>query len=121
MARILIIEDSMIQSRIMSHILEGHGHEVICVTDGLEGITKAQDITPDLILLDVVMPEMDGFRTTRQLVKNSKTSNIPIIIVSAKDKESDRVWGLRQGASDYIGKPIQESVLIGKVNTLLHA
>ena len=74
---------------------------------------------PDLILMDVVMPGMNGFQAARSISTNPETNEIPIIIVSTKDQETDRMWGLRQGAKDYVTKPAQESELMGKINTLL--
>lgn len=121
MARILIVDDSPTEIHILSTILEKLGHAVSAAADGAEGIQKAREEKPDLILMDVVMPGMNGFQATRQLSKDVDTAHIPIIIVTTKDQETDRVWGLRQGAKDYVTKPVGEGELIDKVNALLGA
>ncbi len=119
MAQILIVDDSPTEVHVLSSILEKGGHTVLTASSGEEGITQAKDSKPDLILMDVVMPGMNGFQATRQLSKDPETSHIPIIIVTTKDQETDRVWGMRQGAKDYVTKPINEAMLIEKINALL--
>jgi twitching motility two-component system response regulator PilH len=119
MAQILIVDDSPTEVHILSTMLENSGHTVISASNGEEGIAQAKEAKPDLILMDVVMPGMNGFQATRQLSKDAETAEIPIIIVTTKDQETDRVWGLRQGAKDYVTKPIEEAVLSEKINALL--
>jgi twitching motility two-component system response regulator PilH len=119
MAQILIVDDSPTEVHILSSMLEKGGHTVITASNGEEGIAQARAAKPDLILMDVVMPGMNGFQATRQLSKDAETAEIPIIIVTTKDQETDRVWGLRQGAKDYVTKPIDEAVLSEKINALL--
>jgi twitching motility two-component system response regulator PilH len=119
MAQILIVDDSPTEVHILSSMLEKNGHTVITASNGEEGIAQARAAKPDLILMDVVMPGMNGFQATRQLTKDAETAEIPIIIVTTKDQETDRVWGLRQGAKDYVTKPIEEAVLSEKINALL--
>ncbi len=119
MARILVVDDSPTELHVLKGVLEKNGHEAITAQSGEEGIEKAKAEKPDLILMDVVMPGLNGFQVTRSLTKDMATENIPIIIVSTKDQETDRVWGLRQGAKDYLTKPVEESVLIEKINALL--
>lgn len=119
MAQILIVDDSPTEVHILSSMLEKSGHTVITASNGEEGIAQARAAKPDLILMDVVMPGMNGFQATRQLTKDAETAEIPIIIVTTKDQETDRVWGLRQGAKDYVTKPIDEAVLSEKINALL--
>lgn len=119
MAQILIVDDSPTEIHVLSSILEKMGHTVLTAENGEDGIAKAKENRPDLILMDVVMPGMNGFQATRQLTKDPETSSIPIIIVTTKDQETDRVWGLRQGAKDYLTKPVEEAVLVDKVNALL--
>lgn len=119
MAQILIVDDSPTEVHILSSMLEKGGHTVISASNGEEGIAQAKSAKPDLILMDVVMPGMNGFQATRQLSKDAETAEIPIIIVTTKDQETDRVWGLRQGAKDYVTKPIEEAVLSEKINALL--
>lgn len=119
MAQILIVDDSPTEIHVLSSILQKMGHTVMTAENGEAGITAAKESKPDLILMDVVMPGMNGFQATRQLTKDSETADIPIIIVTTKDQETDRVWGLRQGAKDYLTKPVEEAMLVEKVNSLL--
>jgi twitching motility two-component system response regulator PilH len=121
MAQILIVDDSPTEIHVLSTILTKLGHSVSTAENGEAGIAKAKADKPDLILMDVVMPGMNGFQATRQLTKDSETANIPIIIVTTKDQETDRVWGLRQGAKDYLTKPVEEAMLVEKVNGLIGA
>lgn len=119
MARVLIIDDSPTEVYVLQNILENNGFTVISADNAEEGIAMANSNKPDLILMDVVMPGMNGFQATRALTKDPETAHIPIIIVTTKDQETDRVWGLRQGAKDYISKPVTEDDLINKVRALL--
>lgn len=119
MAQILIVDDSPTEVHVLSSILEKLGHSVVTAENGELGIEKAKQIKPALILMDVVMPGMNGFQATRQLTRDPETSHIPVIIVTTKDQETDRVWGLRQGAKDYLTKPVDEAMLTEKVNSLL--
>ncbi|MGD8555720.1 MAG: response regulator [Chromatiales bacterium] len=119
MATILIVEDSQTERQVLRKMLENGGHLVIAATDGLEGIAMARQNKPDLILMDVVMPGQNGFQTTRQLSRDPRTQQIPIIIVTTKDQETDRVWAKRQGASDYLVKPVSEKQLLPIINSLL--
>ena len=88
---------------------------------GEAGIEKAKETLPDLVLMDVVMPGMNGFQATRKITKGKETAGIPVIICTTKDQETDRVWGMRQGASDYITKPVQEADLLAKIKSALGA
>lgn len=119
MAQVLIVDDSPTEVHVLSSMLEKGGHTVLTASNGEEGIAQAKSAKPDLILMDVVMPGMNGFQATRQLTKDPETADIPIVIVTTKDQETDRVWGLRQGAKDYVTKPIDEATLIEKINALL--
>ena len=121
MARILIIEDSPTDARVFTTLLEKNGHEVIAAGSAEDGIAAAKKEKPDLVLMDVILPGMNGFQATRALTRDPDTANIPIIIVSTKGMETDRVWGLRQGARDYIVKPPNERDLIDRIATLLGA
>ena len=87
--------------------------------DGAQGVERAKSELPDIILMDVVMPNLNGFQATRQLSKDADTSHIPVIIVTTKDQETDKVWGKRQGAKDYIVKPPREQDLIERINALV--
>lgn len=120
MARILIVDDSPTEVHVLQSILEKHGHAVESVNTAEAGIEKAKaPPKPDLILMDVVMPGMNGFQATRAISKDPESQDIPIIIVSTKDQETDRVWGMRQGAKEYIAKPVDENDLINKIKSIL--
>ncbi|RLA37650.1 MAG: response regulator [Gammaproteobacteria bacterium] len=119
MANILIVDDSPTQVANLSKILEPKGHKINVATNGEEGIAAARAQNPDLILMDVVMPGLNGFQATRKLSRDPETEDIPIILVSTKDQETDRIWGLRQGARGYLVKPPDEAELIKLINELL--
>ncbi|HFD80125.1 MAG TPA: response regulator [Gammaproteobacteria bacterium] len=119
MALILIVDDSPTEAHVLKGMLEKNGFETATAENGSEGIERAREIKPDLILMDVVMPGLNGFQATRQLTRDSETSDIPVIIVTTKDQETDRVWGLRQGAKDFLTKPVSEKNLMGKINAVL--
>ncbi len=119
MTRILIVDDSPTQVKMLSKILADQGFEVITAEDGALGVEKAVSEKPDLVLMDVVMPNLNGFQATRQITKNPETSHIPVIMLSSKDQETDRVWAERQGASDYIIKPPNEADLLKTIKSLL--
>jgi twitching motility two-component system response regulator PilH len=121
MARILVVDDSPTETFRFREILQRHGHEVIEASNGADGVAVARAEVPDLILMDVVMPGMNGFQATRQITRGAETSHIPVVIVSTKDQETDRVWGKRQGARDYLTKPIDEAALMQVIRQLLSA
>jgi len=121
MAQILIVDDSPTEAHILKGMLEKNGFEIETAENGTEGIERAKELKPDLILMDVVMPGLNGFQATRQLTKSSETADIPVIIVTTKDQETDRVWGLRQGAKDFLVKPVTEKILMEKINAILAA
>lgn len=121
MTQILIVDDSPTETHILKGILEKHGFQTETAENGTEGVERAKEIKPDLILMDVVMPGLNGFQATRQLTKDPATANIPVIIVTTKDQETDRLWGMRQGAKDFVTKPVSEKNLMDKVNTALAA
>ncbi|MFV2058665.1 MAG: PleD family two-component system response regulator [Thiohalomonadales bacterium] len=119
MTSILIVDDSPTEIHVLRTMLEKNGYNVSSASSGEEGIEKAKTEHPDMILMDVVMPGMNGFQAARQITGNPETSSIPVIIVSTKDQETDKVWGLRQGAKDYITKPAVEKELIAKISNIL--
>lgn len=119
MANILIVDDSPTEIHVLKTMLEKNGFDVCTANSGEEGIEKAKSEQPDMILMDVVMPGMNGFQASRQISSDPETSSIPIIIVSTKNQETDKMWGLRQGAKDYIAKPAKEKELISKINEIL--
>lgn len=111
MARILIVDDSPSQLMSIRRLVEKLGHEAITAEDGSEGVDKARSELPDLILMDVVMPNLNGFQATRAITRDDHTRHIPVIMVTTKDQETDRAWGMRQGARAYLSKPFSESQL----------
>jgi twitching motility two-component system response regulator PilH len=121
MAQVLIVDDSPTEAHVLKGMLEKNGFEIEIAESGAEGIERAKAFKPDLVLMDVVMPGLNGFQATRQLTKDPETSGIPVIIVTTKDQETDRVWGLRQGAKDFLTKPVSEQRLMEKVNAALTA
>ena len=121
MAKVLIVDDSPTEVHVLQTMLTKNGHEVVVATTGEDGVAMAEKENPDLILMDVVMPGMNGFQATRQISKNEDTASIPVIMVTTKDQETDKVWAMRQGAKDYIVKPVKEKALIEHVNMVLSA
>jgi twitching motility two-component system response regulator PilH len=119
MARILIVDDSEVQLYALRKVLEDCGHEVFTAENGPDGIALAVSEQPELILMDVVMPEMSGFQATRKLSRMPETSKIPVVFVTTKDQDSDRIWGMRQGAADYITKPVDKKLLLATIKRLL--
>ena len=119
MARILIVDDSPSQLLGMKRIVEKLGHEAITAEDGAAGVEAAKASLPDLILMDVVMPNLNGFQATRAISKEPSTAQIPVVLVTTKDQETDKVWGMRQGAKAYITKPFTENQLVEIINSLL--
>jgi twitching motility two-component system response regulator PilH len=119
MTHILIIDDSPTEVHVFRNMLKNHDIEVSVAINGEEGIEKAIEIKPDCILMDVVMPGKNGFQATRDLSRNPATSAIPVIIITTKDQETDKIWGMRQGARDYIVKPAIERDLIESINKVL--
>ncbi len=119
MARILVVDDSPTETEAFRQILEKNGHEVLNATNGADGVALAHQEKPDLILMDIVMPGLNGFQATRQLTRSQETKHIPVVIVTTKDQETDRVWGKRQGASGYLVKPVTEQRLSAEIDALL--
>lgn len=115
MARILIIDDSPTETFRFKEILTKHGFVTVEATNGADGVTLAKAEQPDLILMDVVMPGVNGFQATRQITRDPQTKHIPVVIVSTKDQATDRLWGKRQGAKDYLIKPVDEDLLINTI------
>lgn len=119
MARILIVDDSPTETYRFKEILERHGHKVLEASNGADGVAVARAELPDLVLMDVIMPGINGFQATRQITKGAETAHIPVVILTTKDQETDRVWGKRQGASDYLTKPVDETLLMNVIRTLI--
>ena len=111
MAKILIVDDSPSQLLGIQRIVEKLGHESITAEDGAAGVEVAKRELPDMVLMDVVMPNLNGFQATRTLSREATTKHIPVILVTTKDQDTDRMWGLRQGAKAYLTKPFSEDEL----------
>ena len=116
--RVLIVDDSPTEMHILSSMMEKLGHAVITAEDGEKGVSTAKETKPDLILMDVVMPGLNGFQATRQLNRSDETKDIPVIIVSTKDQATDKMWGQRQGAKAYVTKPVEEDELVEAINSV---
>ncbi|MBV1921920.1 MAG: twitching motility response regulator PilH [Pseudomonadales bacterium] len=121
MPRVLIVDDSPTETYKFKEILEKHGFEIITAENGADGVSVARQELPDVVLMDVVMPGLNGFQATRQISKNEETKHIPVIIVTTKDQETDKVWGRRQGASDYLTKPVDEAKLLETIKRVMDA
>ena len=111
MPRILIVDDSPSQLMGIRRIVEKLGHEALTAEDGAAGVEMAKKELPDLILMDVVMPNLNGFQATRSITREPTTKHIPVVLVTTKDQETDRMWGMRQGARAYLTKPFSEEEL----------
>jgi twitching motility two-component system response regulator PilH len=119
MARILIVDDSPSQLMGIRRIVEKLGHEAITAEDGAQGVEVCKRELPDLVLMDVVMPNLNGFQATRSISKDPTTQHIPVILVTTKDQDTDRVWGMRQGAKAYITKPFSETDLADVITQVM--
>ena len=119
MALVLIVDDSPTEVHVLSGYLNKHGFDTAAAADGREGIEKARELKPDLILMDVVMPGVNGFQATRELARDPGTAGIPIVMVTTKGLQTDKIWGMRQGAVDYLVKPVTEAQLVEKVRAAL--
>jgi twitching motility two-component system response regulator PilH len=116
--RILIVDDSPTERHVLNDLLTRAGYEVVTSDNGEDAIVKSRQLKPDLILMDVVMPGLNGFQATRAISRDPETRGIPIILCTSKSQETDKIWGLRQGARDYLVKPVDRDELLGKINAL---
>ena len=121
MKLILIVDDSPTEVHVMQTALERNGFRTAVAGDGAEGVRLAREMRPDLIFMDIVMPGMNGYQATRTLARDPDTSTIPIVMVTSKGQETDRIWGLRQGAIDYMIKPFSADELVAKAQSTLAA
>jgi twitching motility two-component system response regulator PilH len=119
MARVMIVDDSPTDVQNLKNILQRAGHSVVEATSGQDALERVKLEKPDVVIMDVVMPGVNGFQATRSLSKDATTSHIPVIVVSSKNQETDRVWALRQGAREYLVKPVKETDLLAKIKTVL--
>lgn len=116
--KILVVDDSPSQRMLVAALLTSEGHTVIMACDGDEAVAKAKSELPDLIIMDIVMPGLNGFQATRAITNDETTWHIPVILLTSKDMDSDRVWALRQGATAFMNKPLDHAALMELVNTL---
>lgn len=117
--KILVVDDSPTERLALNDVLTRNGYNVITAENGEQAIARSEADKPDLILMDVVMPNLNGYQATRQISKDPSTSHIPVVLVTTKDQETDRVWGMRQGAKAYVTKPINEAELTETINGIL--
>jgi two-component system alkaline phosphatase synthesis response regulator PhoP len=117
--KILVIEDNPNALRLMVYTLEQEGYQVITASDGLDGLTKAQDEHPDLAVLDIMLPGLDGYEICHQLRQKPETAALPIIMLSAKANQDDKDVGLKVGANDYLAKPADPATIVERVKALL--
>ncbi len=119
--KILVVDDSPTERHLLANILTKSGYQVGVATCGEEALKITKEVMPDLVLMDIVMPGLNGFQATRMISKDKATQHIPVIICSTKGLETDKIWGLRQGAKDYIIKPIIADELLQKISKLKEA
>lgn len=114
--KILVVDDSPTERFFFAQVLAKNGYQVITAESGEEGIAKAKEERPDLIVMDVVMPGINGFQATRAISRDDATKHIPIIMCTSKSQETDKIWGMRQGAKEYLVKPIDQAELLRKIS-----
>ena len=113
---VLVVDDSPTDRQYLSDILTKSGYKVVTASSAEEALAKVKSAAPDLVLMDVVMPGQNGFQATRALTRDEATKHIPVIICTSKGQETDKVWGMRQGARDYIVKPVNADELMAKIH-----
>lgn len=116
--KILVVDDSPTDRQFLSDMLSKSGFKVSTAESAEDAMAKVKQSRPDLVLMDVVMPGQNGFQATRALIKDESTKTIPVILCSSKGQETDKVWGLRQGARDYVVKPVNPADLLAKIAAL---
>ena len=116
--RILVVDDSATERHMLKDLLTKAGYDVVSSENGEDAIAKARLLKPDLILMDVVMPGLNGFQATRAISRDPVTKSIPVIMCTSKSQETDKIWGLRQGAKDYVVKPVDREELLSKISSL---
>jgi twitching motility two-component system response regulator PilH len=119
--KILVVEDSPTYLRQIAHLLKEEGFDIITAVDGEDALEKTVRENPDLIVLDIILPKKNGFQVCRQLKTSPDTQGIKIIMLTSKSQDSDRFWGLKQGADDYMTKPFDDVELVANVTKLLEA
>jgi len=121
MAKVLIVDDSRVYRYSLRKLVKDWGHEVIIAKNGEQAIEIAREQNPEIILMDIVMPGMNGYQAKRQLARDEATSHIPVIFVSTRSEETDRIWGLRQGAAAYVTKPVKPEILLSAITEAIAA
>jgi twitching motility two-component system response regulator PilH len=121
MTKILIVDDSPAQLHSLRQIVEQGGHQTVVADSGERALEIVGRECPQVILMDIVMPGMSGYQATRRLSREKTTKNIPVIFVSTRDNETDRVWGMRQGARDYVTKPVNPQTLLSAISAAMAA
>jgi twitching motility two-component system response regulator PilH len=116
--KILVVDDSVSARQYLTVVLATGGYSVVTAVSGEEAIVKVKSEMPDLVLMDVVMPGINGFQATRAITKDETTKHIPVLILTSKDMETDRIWGLRQGAAGFISKPVNSDALLAQISAL---
>jgi twitching motility two-component system response regulator PilH len=116
--KILVVDDSPTDRQYMIETLKGKGFQIVTAENGEDAITKAKSELPDLILMDVVMPGLNGYQATRQITRDDATKHIPVIMCTSKGADTDKIWGMRQGANDYLVKPVDPQALLAKIAQL---
>jgi len=119
MAKVMVVDDAYSELQIMETILRSVGHDVLTYLDGEQPKEKIVKERPDVVLLDIVMPRRNGFEVLRSLRKDERTKQTRVVVVSSKNQESDRVWGMRQGADEYLPKPFTSEQLLTIVRRFL--
>ncbi len=120
MSDILVVDDSLAARQMISELLKSNGLTVKVASDGMEALNLLKKYRPDLVVLDIVMPKMNGYEVCRRIKSDPHTKEVPVVICSAKREEFDRYWGIRQGADAYIAKPFQPTELISTIKQLLN-
>jgi twitching motility two-component system response regulator PilH len=116
---VLVVDDSPTGRHAAMHLLEKRGYQVTTAVDGADALDKIASTRPTLVVLDIVLPKLNGYEVLRQLKASDATRDIKVILVSSKSQESDRFWGLKQGADDYIAKPYQDEALLAAIRKQL--
>jgi twitching motility two-component system response regulator PilH len=113
--KILLVDDSATERHVIGEMLKKNGYEVVFATSGEEGIAKSKSERPDLVVMDVVMPGLNGFQACRTITQDAETKHIPVILCTTKNQQTDKIWAIRQGAKDYVTKPVDAAELLGKI------